>query len=173
MASSLWSVEPDESIEYRNGQLHHVFHCAARNCRHTVSRNQTTKDAKSTKNLRSHAVKCCGEDNVAAALQVSTKRRHSDQRLTDLFKAHAAAGGESFSHVPLTREQTRVEHVRWISESLRPFTVVQDRGYRRLMKSGRPSTYIPSLRTVARDVKILFDKTRERLRKRFEVCLLL
>ncbi|KAK6968915.1 hypothetical protein R3P38DRAFT_2414910, partial [Favolaschia claudopus] len=62
----------------------------------------------------------------------------------------------------------RVEHVRWISESLRPFTVVQDRGYRRLMKSGRPSTYIPSLRTVARDVKILFDKTRERLRKRFE-----
>ncbi|KAK7015604.1 hypothetical protein R3P38DRAFT_2543242, partial [Favolaschia claudopus] len=105
------------SIEYRNDQLHHVFHCAARNCRRTVSRNQTTKDAKSTKNLRSHAVKCWGEDNVAAAMEVSNLSEARkllkqnggtrNQRLTDLFKAHAVAGGESFSHVPLTREQTR------------------------------------------------------------------
>ncbi|KAJ6468760.1 hypothetical protein C8R45DRAFT_772265, partial [Mycena sanguinolenta] len=37
-----------------------------------------------------------------------------------------------------------------------------------LMKSGRPSTYIPSPRTIARDVKLLFKKTKERIRKRFQ-----
>ncbi|KAK6968914.1 hypothetical protein R3P38DRAFT_2589289 [Favolaschia claudopus] len=99
MASSLWSVEPDESIEYRNGQLHHVFHCAARNCRHTVSRNQTTKDAKSTKNLRSHAVKCCGEDNVAAALQVSS--------LGEARKLLKQNGGTRISGLPISSKPMR------------------------------------------------------------------
>ncbi|KAJ7629279.1 hypothetical protein DFH06DRAFT_1006321, partial [Mycena polygramma] len=141
----------DVRIEYRNGKLHHVFTCAARNCKHTIGRNQTTQDAKSTKNLSLHAKKCWGEENVAAAAKLSslsearkllkTNGGVRNQRLTDIFKAHESAGGESFSH---------------------------DRAYRRLMKSGRPNAYIPSPRTIARDVKVLFNKTRARLKKRFQ-----
>ncbi|KAJ6615157.1 hypothetical protein B0H10DRAFT_1718280, partial [Mycena sp. CBHHK59/15] len=148
----------DVKIEYRNDQLHHIFTCSARNCKHTIARNQTTKDSKSTKNLRLHAKKCWGEDNVLAAEKVKSLgeackllKENSgvrNQRLTDIFKAHAAAGGKSFSHVPLTNEQSRA--------------------YRKLMKSGRPSAYIPSPTTIARDVKLLFNKTRERLKRHFQ-----
>ncbi|KAJ6632563.1 hypothetical protein B0H10DRAFT_1624834, partial [Mycena sp. CBHHK59/15] len=168
----------DVKIEYRGGKLHHTFTCGARNCKHTITRNQTTKDSNSTKNLRVHAKKCWGEDNVVAAEKVKSLaaarkllKENSgvrSQRLTDIFRAHEAGGGESFSHVPLTNEQSRAEHVRWVSESLCPFVIAKDRAYRRLMKSGRPSAYIPSPTTIARDVKLLFNKTRERLKKRFQ-----
>ncbi|KAJ7728787.1 hypothetical protein B0H14DRAFT_2409936, partial [Mycena olivaceomarginata] len=166
-------------FDYRSGKRHHVFTCAARNCKHTIARNQTTKDLNSTKNLCMHAKKCWGEENVLAAEKVKSlgearkllteNSRVRNQQLTDIFKAHAAAGGESYSHVPWTNEQSRAEQVRWVSESLRPFAIAKDRGYRRLMKSGRPSAYISSPTTIARDVKLLFNKTRERLKKRFQV----
>ncbi|KAJ7163966.1 hypothetical protein C8R43DRAFT_879404, partial [Mycena crocata] len=157
----------DVRIEYRNDKLHHIFTCAAWNCNHTIHCNQTSKDSNSTKNLRAHAKKCWGEDNMLAAEKVKSlgearkllKDNSSvrNQRLTDIFKAHAVAGGESSSHVPLTNEQSR----------LRPFTIAKDQGYRRLMKSGRPSAYIPSPTTIVRDVKLLFHKTRERLKSAF------
>ncbi|KAJ7806184.1 hypothetical protein B0H14DRAFT_2256095, partial [Mycena olivaceomarginata] len=51
-------------IEYRKEKLHHVFTCAARGCAQKIVRNQTTQDRNSTKNLRTHALKCWGEDNV-------------------------------------------------------------------------------------------------------------
>ncbi|KAJ6468855.1 hypothetical protein C8R45DRAFT_837606 [Mycena sanguinolenta] len=171
----------DVGIEYRDGKLHHIFTCAARSCKQTVARNQQSKDASSTKNLTRHAKKCWGEDNIKAAADVkdlAEARRLlkansglKNQRLTDIFKQHASDTGESFSHVPLTREESRAEHVRWVSESLRPFAIVKDRAYRKLMKSGRPTAYIPSPSTVARDVKTLFQKTRDRLKNRFKKIL--
>ena len=47
-----------------------------------------------------------------------------------------------------------------MAESFRPFAVVEDEGYKRLMKTGRPECYIPSRSTVSRDVKSTFVKTR-------------
>ncbi|KAJ7050239.1 hypothetical protein C8F01DRAFT_1001087, partial [Mycena amicta] len=159
----------DVAIEYRKGQLHHVFTCAARNCKKKIARNQTTMDKHSTQNLRSHAKKCWGEDNILAAEKVQNLNEArrvlrastgaTNQRLTDIFKAHAVNDGETFSHVPLTKEQSRC---------LRPFCIVKDRAYRFLMKSGRPSTYIPSPSTVARDVNELFTKTRDRIKNHFQ-----
>jgi len=43
---------------------------------------------------------------------------------------------------------------------MRPFSIVEDDGFKMLMKTGRPEYYIPSRRTVARDVKHVFQKTR-------------
>jgi hypothetical protein len=57
----------------------------------------------------------------------------------------------------------RAEIVRWVSESLRPFNIVNDRGFQSLMKTGRPSYALPSPTTVSRDVKLVFAKTRERI----------
>lgn len=62
-----------------------------------------------------------------------------------------------------------MEIVRWVSESLRPFTIVQDRGFQSLMKTGRPEYYIPSSSTVSRDVKLVFARTRQHIAKMLQV----
>ena len=59
----------------------------------------------------------------------------------------------------------RAEIVRWVSESLRPFKIVEDRGFQSLMKTGQPGYYIPSASTVSQDVKLVFAKTRGRIAK--------
>lgn len=53
---------------------------------------------------------------------------------------------------------------------MRPFSVVEDRGFRALMKTGRPEYYLPSRSTVSRDVKEVFEKVRERIAKMLQVC---
>jgi hypothetical protein len=52
-----------------------------------------------------------------------------------------------------------------VAESLRPFEVVQDKGFQVLMKTGRPEYYLPSPSTVARDVRLVFTRTREHIAK--------
>lgn len=61
------------------------------------------------------------------------------------------------------------EHIRWIAESSRPFAIVKDRSYNCLMKTGRPSCYVPSPSTVARDVKTVFGNTRQRISEMLQV----
>ena len=53
---------------------------------------------------------------------------------------------------------------------MRPFSVVEDRGFHALMKTGRPEYYLPSRSTVSRDVKEVFEKVRERIAKMLQVC---
>lgn len=48
------------------------------------------------------------------------------------------------------------ETVCWVTESMRPISIVKDRGYNSLMKTGRPHHYIPSPSTVSRDIKLVF-----------------
>jgi hypothetical protein len=52
---------------------------------------------------------------------------------------------------------------------MRPFSIVEDQGFKNLMKTGRPEYYIPSRVTVARDVTYIFKKTRERIGKMLKV----
>jgi hypothetical protein len=52
---------------------------------------------------------------------------------------------------------------------MRPFSIVEDEGFKTLMKTGRPNHYIPKRRTVARDVKQVFKKTRKRIQKMLKV----
>ncbi|PPR06686.1 LOW QUALITY PROTEIN: hypothetical protein CVT26_001472 [Gymnopilus dilepis] len=47
--------------------------------------------------------------------------------------------------------------------------IVEDRGFKCLMKTGRPELYIPSASTVSRDVKLVFARTRERIAKLLQV----
>lgn len=59
--------------------------------------------------------------------------------------------------------------MRWVSESKRPFKIVEDRGFHKLMKTGRPEYYIPSPQTVSRDVKKVFVRVRKRIAKMLQV----
>jgi hypothetical protein len=61
------------------------------------------------------------------------------------------------------------EIVKWVTESMRPFSIVEDKGFQMLMKTGRPSMYIPSRHTVARDVKLVFQNTRNKIAKMLQV----
>ncbi len=61
------------------------------------------------------------------------------------------------------------EFVRWVAESNRPFQIVNDRGFRSLMKTGRPEYHIPSAETLSRDVKNVFVRVRERISKMLRV----
>jgi hypothetical protein len=61
------------------------------------------------------------------------------------------------------------EFVRWVAESNRPFQIVNDRGFRSLMKTGRPEYHIPSAETLSRDVKNVFVRVRERISKMLKV----
>jgi hypothetical protein len=50
--------------------------------------------------------------------------------------------------------------------------MVDDTGFHRLMKTGRPHIRIPSYRTVARDVHVVFKRVKERIAKKLQVSLL-
>jgi hypothetical protein len=67
---------------------------------------------------------------------------------------------------------SRAEIVRWVTESKRPFTIVKDRGFQSLMKTGRPEYAIPSPATVSRDVKKVFVEVRKRIAKMLQVSIL-
>lgn len=69
----------------------------------------------------------------------------------------------------MINKNRRAEIVKWVSESMRPFNVVEDDGFKTLMKTGRPEYYLPSRRTVARDVRQVFKRTRKRIAKMLQV----
>lgn len=55
--------------------------------------------------------------------------------------------------------------MRWVAESLRPFSIVEDRGYRNLMKTGRPEHYVPSRSVLSRDVHTVFVNVRRKIKE--------
>lgn len=59
--------------------------------------------------------------------------------------------------------------MRWVTESMRPFSIVRDRGFMSLMKTGRPGYFLPSPSTVSRDVKLVFARSRNRIAKLLQV----
>jgi hypothetical protein len=59
--------------------------------------------------------------------------------------------------------------VKWVSESMRPFSIVEDNGFKMVMKTGRPDHYLPSQATVARDVREVFKKTCKRIAEMLQV----
>jgi hypothetical protein len=52
---------------------------------------------------------------------------------------------------------------------MRSMKIVDDPGFHRLMKTGRPHYKIPSSRTVARDVHVVFLRVKERISKMLKV----
>lgn len=167
---------PIPTIGYEDGRRYHVFLCAARECKQRsrgVRRFLDTSDAKSTGNMRKHAKKCWGNDVVATAdkadnanqvRQTTVKGFLDPQSIRTVFE-RTGKGKAWYSHRQHTRDEVRAEIVRWVCESQRPFSIVQDRGFQSLMKTGRPGYYIPSASTVARDVKKVFVNTRKRVAK--------
>lgn len=97
-------------------------------------------------------------------------------RDSSIYAAFEMAGKKQVTYSDRLPEKldTRVNHVRWVCEDTRPFSVVEDKGYHRNMKTGpgRQSTYIPSASTVSRDVKKVFLGAREKIAYLLKVSVL-
>ena len=171
-------------IELVNGQHIHVFECNAGHCRgkgknaRFVRRNLSTADATSTSNLRKHATLCWGKEVVDAAKaagsalearEVLKKKDGLRDGSIAVEFARVGQGKPTFSTHPPTKLESRADHVRWMAESKRPFNLVKDYGYHRVMKNGRPAHYIPSDKSIARDLREVFVKTREQIAKKLQV----
>ena len=57
----------------------------------------------------------------------------------------------------------------WCAESNQPLQIVKDRQFEIVMKAGRPMTYIPSPPTVSRDIRTLFEFTRQQIDEMLKV----
>ncbi|KAF8867527.1 hypothetical protein BD779DRAFT_1407494, partial [Infundibulicybe gibba] len=153
---------PIPRIEYVNSRRSHFFLCAAKQCLNRtngVRRYLDKRDSKSTSNMRTHAKKCWTADVLKAAdtaktaaeiREIQESGALSVQLITSAFKRLGKGKGKVlYSSRQYTNAECRAEVVRWITESVRPFNIVSDRGFLSLMKTGRPMYYIPGPRTVS------------------------
>ena len=61
------------------------------------------------------------------------------------------------------------EFVRWVCESKHPVSIVEDRGFRWLYLSGRPTAFIPSRPTLTRDIEKVWEGARKRIKDMLSV----
>ncbi|KAH7917204.1 hypothetical protein BV22DRAFT_1026831, partial [Leucogyrophana mollusca] len=141
------------TIEYVNSHCCHTFRCASRSCTYQCCHYLDTSDANSTGNLRKHLRLFCGTEALVAAEQMNNvndvrenivKGLNESGSITASFE-RKGKGKVTYSNCQHTRAETRTE----IS----------------LMKTGRPEYYLPSLSTVACNVKTVFAGTRQRIAK--------
>lgn len=159
-------------------RLAHAFRCVATGCKKVIHRFVDTRDVSSTSNLQRHVRSCWGEDVLDAAMEAKDLDEVREKivasikkngKITTVFERKGK--GETYSHQPFTKIETRTECVKWCAEALHPFRIVRDRGFLRLMKTGRPGYYVPSPSTVSRDVKVVFVRTRSRVARFLRVRL--
>jgi hypothetical protein len=164
---------PEPKIEIVDKRRSHLFKCQGKGCKTTIRRFLDTKDARSTGNMRKHVRTCWGlaaleaADSAANADDVRTKIVRGilrDGSITDAFE-RKGQGKITYSNRQLSRTEIKAEAARWACEDLRPFTIVTDKRFLIIVKSGRPEMYIPSPATVSRDVRLIFAKTRKRIAK--------
>lgn len=154
-----------------------MFTCLGKRCKFQCRRFLDKGDANSTGNLRRHVKRCWGDEALKAAEATESIENARDLVVNPLRETGSISaaferkgkGKVTYSNRQHTKTETRVELVRWVSENLRPFRIVKDRGFLCLMKTGRPEYHIPSPMTVARDVKMVFAQTRARIGKLLRV----
>lgn len=162
---------PVPIVEYVDGRRCHTFLCAAINCKSRGVRRFLDKgDANSTSNMRKHAKRCWGVEVIKSgdnAINANNLRETTVEGILQpkLITAAFERQGKkvTYSYRQHTKTESRAEIVRWVVENKRPFNIVNDRGFRNLMKTGRPEYHIPSPNTVSRDVKKVFVNARRRI----------
>ncbi|KDR65506.1 hypothetical protein GALMADRAFT_148651 [Galerina marginata CBS 339.88] len=155
-------------IEYKGSHRYHVFECGAKTCKgrkgRDVQRFLDTSDAKSTGNMQEHAKICWGDEAVTPA--DATKDLDGARAILVQSKLQDGSKTAKFARIGKGGNLLpSAEIVCWVSENKQPFQIVKDRGFKSLMKTGRPEYYIPSSETVSRDIKTVFVSVRKRLAK--------
>ncbi|KAH7090084.1 hypothetical protein BKA62DRAFT_626685, partial [Auriculariales sp. MPI-PUGE-AT-0066] len=155
------------------------FICTNPNCKRSgapIKRVIGGTDDGSTSNLRGHAKSCWGQAvvNDVDDMPDATRARELlskpvSQKLTASFE-RTGKGKITFSSTTLTTYETRrAWTVKWVTEKLRPFAIVDDEAFRVINKLGRPSFELPTSRQVSLDVRTVFEGCRELIREQLMV----
>ncbi|KAF9064511.1 hypothetical protein BDP27DRAFT_1156144, partial [Rhodocollybia butyracea] len=128
-----------------NGKAEYLVYTCTK-CGEKKKQGLKTSDKGSTGNMTTHAKKCWGDEAVAAVKESNLEKA---QEAVKKFgkksqSKHSKDGLPHSQHDP-------------------PKKKLPDQCYHWLQKEGRPNHYVPSKETVARDVKKLFAKTKEKL----------
>jgi hypothetical protein len=97
------------TVGYDEGRKYHFFRCASKNCKGKghkgVRRYQDSKDRAATSNLKTHALRCFGQDPVDAAFN----NKQLVERDGSIFTAFAHQGQQpvKVSHRAHTAEELR------------------------------------------------------------------
>jgi hypothetical protein len=123
--------------------------------------------------MHQHAKRCWGAEVIASAdnaknandvCNTTIKGILDPQLIMAAFKQQGK-DKVTFLHRQHTKMELRAEIVQWVVESKRPFNIVSDCGFQKLMKTRRLEYYIPSLATVSRDVKKVFTNAQKHITK--------
>lgn len=163
--------EDVDAIEI-GGRRIHVFACTI--CQKKVNRYLDSGDARSTSNLRKHVAKCRGDEALASAdaMVTAMAARPCVEKMVrngTLTGAFSQSPGNKFATRPLTKTEGEAFTAQWICESLRPFDIVEDPGYRRLVKTGRPDFPTPSSKTLRQNVYNIYDRVLPRVSRMLKV----
>lgn len=166
-----------------DGRRSHVFLCARQTCSTRIRRYLDGPDRSSTSNLAKHARSCYGHVAVDEALKGKTGNEGT------IATAFGKKGVKTYSTRNMTDEEIRyvpssscpdelsssmqdptfsIEVVKWVTSNMRPFSIVSDPGFLKLMKTGRPHIKIPSKSTVARDVSSMFKRAQGEIKTYLE-----
>jgi len=96
------------------------------------------------------------------------ERERFRTHITSIPKHRPSENDNPFRFFVLTMLDS-AEIMHWVSESMRPFSIIEDRGFPSLMKTGRLEYYLPSALTVSCDVKEVFMKVRTRIANMLQV----
>jgi hypothetical protein len=143
--------------------------------------------------MRDHIPVCWGEEvwNEAKTMEldpakdvVKKFKTMKNVKLTEMF-ARIPGSKETYLLSPPSHEEIQYDSscllcslanpvasvtiARWVSESMRPFRIVRDRGLHWLCKTGRQNFYLPDNATVAKDVKFLYGWSERHLAEELQV----
>jgi hypothetical protein len=143
--------------------------------------------------MRDHILQCWGEDiwNNAKDLKlepakeiIRKSRTMKNIKLTEMLTRLPSLKGTFSLSLPLMKKYDMcqiylllclltslpsVTIARWVSESMRPFHIVKDRGLQWLCKMEWPHFYLPDETTVAKDVKFLYSWSERQLAEELQV----
>ncbi|KAG1748365.1 uncharacterized protein EDB91DRAFT_1235709 [Suillus paluster] len=140
------------------GWCAHAFKCQGKGCKTTVRHYLDKGDKRSTGNMRKHVCLCWGDEVLRAADEAKDADEVCKKIVGSVLKGK---GKVTYSHHQHIHAESKAEIICWVSENLRPFLIVEDRGFQSLMKTGQPEYYIPSALTVSQDIQLVFARTRK------------
>ena len=124
------------SIGYDKGRKFHFFRCASKNCKGKghkgVRRYLDSKDRAATSNLKSHAVRCFGQDLVDSVFE----NKKSEGRDGSIFAAFACQGQQP---VKVSHRAHTAEEARWVFFFV-VFAVTNDETQELILRDGVPKT---------------------------------
>ena len=181
--------QAEVSVGYDEGCKYHFFKCASRKCKGKgqkgVRHYLDSKDRAATSNLKSHAVRCFGQDLVESAFEKTQPRgrdgsiftvftRQGQQPIKISHRAHTTEGSRWVLHVYFNCSHLwtfRAHIARWCAKNNCPHRTVKDRQFDILMKARHPGTSLPSPLTVSHDIKATFERCREHINTILKVSL--